>query len=555
MENNGLSKRMDQVLRLQEYLSGHPYVVLVVAGALLAIMAVLASAMKKGADAPIVSRRRVGVWAMARFVKSARRRGNPRSAFKRHAWPILGRLYPGEFGVILGGPGIGKTMRVLIPLIAWRILQRLYSVVVLDPKGEIVDATIRLCGKLGGRPRVCLYSTLRKYPDSLISAIDPFVNPTSRANFLEAILPDPPGEDPTWARRARRMLREVSDGLNRAGRRFDLVATYDALKDPRTLDEMAKLDRGVAGVWAGQDNKTHESARTEALSPLEGLEDPRIRRVFDGSRMDAGSACGPDFGARTIVYLCVGPDDAGRAGALYAGLIDYLQRRAVYREEGPPVNFLIEEAGSYFTVEKLDEYVNLGRGAGVNALLVLQNYDQLKGRLGQHAAASIIGAMDMLLFGRTRNVATAQLLQELSGTARVQRDAPRAQPGFFDYLMGNGRTQERRKIEEERARVRAQHLYTLSDGHLFVIGNPNVVELVKAKRALWYRYVKMLMPKEFKSSELRLVLPSTSAKGGREAHSRASEATETFLACPACSHENPADAARCAGCEVSLSSR
>jgi type IV secretory pathway TraG/TraD family ATPase VirD4 len=552
VESNSLTERMDQVLRLQEYLSGHPYAVLIVAAALLAILVAVTSAMKKDPDAPIVNRRRVGAGAMVRFVKSAGRRGNPRRAFKRHVWPILGRLYTGEFVTIFGGPGIGKTMRVLVPLIAWRILQRLYSVVVLDPKGEIFDATIRLCGKLGGRPKVCLYSTLRKHRDSLVSAIDPFVDPTSRANFLEAILPDPPGEDPTWARRARRMLRETSDGLNRAGRRFDLVATYDVLKDPRALDELAKLDRAVAGVWAGQDNKTHESARTEALSPLEGLEDPRIRRVFDGSRMDEDGACGPDFGERTIVYLCVGPDDAGRAGALYAGLIDYLQRRAAYREEGPPVNFLIEEAGSYFTVEKLDEYINLGRGAGVNVLLVLQNYDQLKGRLGQHAAASIVGAMDVLLFGRTRNVATAQLLQELSGTVRVQREAPRAQLSFFDYFMGNVRTQERRRIEEERARVRAQHLYTLSDGQLFVIGNPNVIELVKAKRALWYRYVKKLMPKGFNASELRLALPSTTSEKGSEAQNRASDPAPTIIACPACSHENSADAGHCTGCGIAV---
>ena len=203
-------------------------------------------------------------------------------------------------------------------------------------------------------------------------------------------------------------------------------------------------------------------------------------------------------------------------------------------------------AASYFTVEKLDEYVNLGRGAGVNVLLVLQNYDQLKGRLGQHAAASIVGAMDVLLFGRTRNVATAQLLQELSGTARVQREAPRAQLSFFDYFMGNVRTQERRRIEEERARVWAQHLYTLSDGHLFVI------ELVKAKRALWYRHVKKLMPKEFNPSELRLALPSTASEKGREAQNRASDTAPTNIACPACSHENSVDAGHCTGCGIAV---
>lgn len=550
MNKNSLTERMDQILRFQELLNKHPYTALIVVGAVLGLVAAVRIATSVDLEGPMVQTRRIGAWTMSRWVRAAKRHGN-KKVYGTHVWPVLGRFYAGEFAAIFGGPGIGKTMRVLIPLLAWRILQRLYSVVVLDPKGEIFSCTIRLCGLLAGQPPIYLYSTLRRHPDALVAAVDVFANPASRANFLESILPDPPGEDPTWARRARRMIREISDGLHRAGRAYDLVATYDVLKYPHALDDMAKADRSVAGVWAGQDNRTHESARTEALSPLEGLEDPRIRRVFDGSRMGDLGASGPDFRGRTIVYLCVGPDDAGRAGALYAGLIDYLQRRAAYREQGPPVNFLVEEAGSYFTLEKLDEYVNMGRGFGVNILLVLQSYDQLKNRLGQHAAASIVGAMDVLLFGRTRNVSTAQLLQELSGTVRIQRDAPRATPSFFDHLIGNVRMQERRKIEEERARVRAQHLYALPNGQLFVLGTPNLMEIVKAKRALWHRYAGRVLQRDFNASELRFMVPP-SHREHEEGDDQGLGPDGESIVCPACSRENPIDAARCAGCGALL---
>lgn len=557
VQSSDVPEGMDQLARCGAIFDDHQYLMLAAfALALLAVWAAGRSA-RKDPDGPQVPGRRVRGWGMARWLRKAARKPGGRGRGRRpHEWPALGKSYEGEFGAVIGGPGIGKTMRVLVPMVAWIVLGRLRSVVVLDPKGEIFAAVHKLCGRPSGRPLVYLYSTLRTHADDIVCAVDVFADPAARANFLEAILPDPSGEDPTWARRARRLLREVSDGLGRLGRRSDLVATYEVAKDPKAMDELAASDAGVAGVWAGQHNKTHESARTEALSPLEGLEDPRIRRVFDGSRMHPKRAVGPPFKRRTAAFLCVGPDDAGRAGPLYAGLVDYLQRRAAYREGGPSVDFVVEEAGSYFTLEKLDEYVNMGRGFGVNVLIVLQNFDQLRKRLGGHAAASIVGAMDVLMFGRTRNVATGRLLEELSGTVRVRRDAPVARPSILDHLTGTAKIPERRVVEEERPRVRAQDLYTLDDGNLVVVGHRELLERVDAKRALWFEYAPQVLPEDFDLSELRLVrpAPAPATAAAREAAERAAvgEGLPQRAACPACAHPNPPVAAACAGCGGAL---
>lgn len=559
--NSDVAEWMEQVSRLGALLGEHQYLILVTAALVFLVVAAAGRSGRRDPDGPQVPRRKVRALSMVLWLRAAdriARRGSRQSARRGsrwgrgprpHEWPALKKRYEGEFGAVIGGPGIGKTMRVLVPMIAWIVLSRLRSVVVLDPKGEIFAALIGLCGRPGGRPLVYLYSTLRTHADDIVCSIDVFADSPARANFLEAILPDPPGGDPTWSRRARRALRVVSDGLRRAGRRSDLVATYDVIKDPTAMDELARTDAEVAGVWAGQGNRTHESARTEALSPLEGLEDARIRRVFDGSRMHPERAEGPPFKRRTAAFLCVGPDDAGRAGPLYSGLVDYLQRRAAYRKEGPKVDFVVEEAGSYFTLEKLDEYVNMGRGFGVNVLIVLQNFDQLKKRLGDHAASSIVGAMDVLMFGRTRNVATGRLLEELSGTVRVRRDAPVARPSLLDHLTGSARVPERRVLEEERPRFRAQDLYTLDDGNLIVLGHRKLLEWVDARRALWFRYSRRVLPGHFDFSELRLVRPEPPA-----AHD-ADEAGEGRLsepACPTCSHPNPPGVVACAGCGGAL---
>lgn len=544
-----------------EYLIAHPR--LAVALLVVAILAAMVVSVlrQEDPDAPIARVRRAGAGKMARWILAGARRRK----IKRHAFPILGREYPAEFAAAVGGPGIGKTTRITIPLVARRLRERLVSIVVLDPKGEVYRHTRSLCagvGREGGErsgrsPVVYLYSTLAEHGDDMVCAVDPFADPEVRANFLEVVHPDPPGEDPTWARRARRMTREVSDGLSRSGRRSDLPATYGTLKAPGALDELARCDGGVAGVWAGQDNRTHESARTEALAPLEGLEDPRIRRVFDSRRCPPGEELGPAFREISAVYLSVGSGDAGRAGSLYAGLIDCLQRRAASREEGPPVNFVVEEAASYFGIEKLEEYVNLGRGFGVNLLLILQNYDQLKKRLGQHAAASIVGSLDIMVFGRTKSVATGKLLEELSGTTRVEREAPRVMPGFWEQLFGNPRIQERRKVEEVRPRIKAEHLYGLPDGHVFVLGGPGALELVKAVRAQWHRYahrvLQRALPKDPNAAIIRLALPQPPEVDPSKGDPPGNNPPEDRgVECPACPRLNPPGAERCLECGAGL---
>jgi hypothetical protein len=277
---------LNEILQLGAYLAENPYAGVGVAAAVAGIIVAAKLASREDPDGPMVRRRTVGGVAMARHLNGAYRKRSRRWRGSRaHAFPALGKEYAGEFAAVFGGPGVGKTMRVVVPLLARRILEGRLSTVVLDTKGEVFDATLRLCGRRSGRPLIHLYSTLRKHPDELVSTVDPFADPASRANFLEAILPEPPGSDPTWNQRARTMIRAVCQALERTGRAADLPATYDVLKNPRALDELARRDSGAAGVWAGQDNRTHESVRTTALAPLEGLEDTRIRRVFDACRV------------------------------------------------------------------------------------------------------------------------------------------------------------------------------------------------------------------------------------------------------------------------------
>jgi type IV secretory pathway TraG/TraD family ATPase VirD4 len=555
--------------RLQELTSEHPYAAITVVAAILLASWVVGTLRRQSPDGPHARKRGFGASRAARWVRRARFKPLVARIFPRgaHAYGVLGREYPAEFGVVYGGTGSGKTLRIVVPHVARLVLSRLCSVVVNDPKGEILDLLWKLLGDKGGNPPVYLLSTLRKHPDELVGVVNPIGERASRMNFAEAILPDPPNGDPSWNQRARAMILAVADAVDDLldDGEADLPKVYEALKDTRKLDGLARMDPRVGSVWAGQDNRTHESVRTTALAPLLGLEDPRIRRLFDASRAaTAEEAAGPSFERRELVWICLGEDDIQRAGPLAAATIDYLRTRAMHRRGGPEVEMVVEEAGTCFPNHKLDTYVNYGRGFGVRTLLVYQDHGQLEGVLGHHRAGSVVGAMELQVYGPTRSVATARLLQELAGTTRVTRKTPRVVPSFFDYLFGNAKPQEQRAYEEEVPRVRAEHLYRLNKGRFFVLCAPETLELVKARRALWPKYARRVLPKD--PGAVNLVRPSHPDRLWYPAEPDAEEESEPAPArdveppeepdreegCPVCGEPVAAGARECGGCGASL---
>lgn len=512
----GVNERVvPPLLQLRELALEHPYTAAAVTMVVLALVTIIGQMRKPDPNGPYVNSRRLGVLQASLFLERTNiwsvLAGSWRWRRRQHQLGILGRIYDAEFGILIGGTGSGKTMRVVIPYVAWLILRRRSSVLVTDPKAEILEALWPLLGKVGGRPQVYLLSTLRKHSNRDVGVVNPIRDRGTRMRFFDTILPDPVGADPSWNQRGRAMLLGTADTLDKvfadSGEEVDLPKIYEVLKDPMKLDALAKFDPAFRGLWAGQENRTHESVRTTALAPLGGLEDERIRRLFDSARAATGKeSAGPSFLKRALVWLCLESDDIQRMGPLASATVDYLRHRAMHRAEGAPeVELVIEEAGTCFPNHKLDQFVNYGRGSGVRAFLVYQDYNQIRSILGDYRAESVLGAMDLQIYGPTRSVSTAKILEEISGTIHVKRLQPRARPSFVDTLTGNTKIEPQRMQEQEVPRITSQQLYSLKQGHFFVYSAPNTLELVKARRALWPRYARFVLPRNSAVGGIRLV--------------------------------------------------
>ena len=424
------------------------------------------------------------VWLVqAAFWASTNRSLVPRVGYQEHEWSILGGEYAAEFMVCYSGSGSGKSSRLVIPLIVRRLRRRRVSLVVMDPKGEQYRWSWPWLGAVAGYPPMHLLSTLPRHKRGSVP-IDVFATPTMRRRFLRGVFGAQDAKESFWLEGAVEMWDEVADALGDA----DLITTWLALRDPARLDELAERCEGVRGVWAGSHTKgSHQDIRTNAVVPFTALKEERVRRLFDRGRLPTGSAGGPTFSEREIVYICVTDDDKKTSGALFAGLVAELQHRAVDRREGAPnVEIVADEAGTCYPLRELEDYIQMCRGAGVNIALFLQSYSQAVSKLGVEAADDVMGVAELQIFGPTMNVATRRRLEELSGTAYLPqpgRDEPTLQPIVRGDLLG---------------KIRKGTFYVIHSGR-----RPERV----TQRARWPQIERLILPARAKRGKPNLVSP------------------------------------------------
>lgn len=344
-------------------------------------------------------RPRVGERVVRKARRAIERARNDQNAGYQNYWPLPGRIkVAAEFLYVVGGSGTGKTLRILLYLIAYRLVQARRSMWIIDPKGEIYGWTRRLLGFLSGHPAVHLISTLEGHKNRRISPVNPMLHPEERLGFFRTSIPGTDGtKDSFFDNEAQRQAYRVAESQIIEWGGTDLWLVYRALDSPEELDRLAAEHAGVRSVWRGSDAQkgTHHDARATALAALFALDVPRIARIFKTPGPKTGVwETSPTFKERTVGYLCVSAFDADSAPGLVRATVDHLMRRAAGAEEkgGPKVDAILEEAGTFGPLEQLNFYVNLLRGAGVNIVVVLQSVEQLWARLGRDYAGSALSA-------------------------------------------------------------------------------------------------------------------------------------------------------------------
>lgn len=419
----------------------------------------------------------------------AREVASPLWAFQRYqgltvdyeAWLLLAKHYQSrrkyEHWLLSGQTGIGKGQTILMQAVAHSIACGSASTVIGDPKAELYEEMLPVIAAQPDRRPMWLFSFMEKHPDNICAAINPVRNHREARRFASSVVP--PTREPVWANGARRLFEAVAGGL---GYPPDCVlAVYRTIKYPKRLEELADVNEDVEAVWRGGDEKHKgmvESFRKNLETALSALDDPKVARVFRATEETERL----DFRGRNAVFVCFDSADADSIGPITAALIDhiYCLAREGGQQDGPGVEFIIDEAARFASLHKFPEYLALARGDLVRFGVAVQNYSQLEAALDEEGMRDVMDSVAIKIFGRTGedDRGSARILEEISGTIRVRAEgAQRKVPLWMIPITGLRQrylTNLRRYQMIERPRVKAQHLRELPQGWWYVVTGDSI---------------------------------------------------------------------------------
>lgn len=394
-------------------------------------------------------------------------------------WTVAGETYDVPHIVCHAATGIGKNQTLLNATWANCLMLRPESCVMIDPKGDAVDEFLTAADE--DAPQF-VYSFLEQHETS--SALNLVETPKMAAQTAAALYPVEGSSKPIFNQGARDLLESLADALGYA--ETSLVEIYRVLSDPDRLDELKKKHPGVRAAVGGKNEKFAGDVISSARLPLSALKNEEVARVFvptPGTRQ-------PHFTEKEIVYICI-PIEGDYVKLLAGALMANLVARAMDSRRG--THFLVDEAGSVCTPEKITRYLATGRGLGAYFFLVLQDAAQLEDALGKPKSRSALGNARVQFFGQTTETGTAGYLEELSGHVNVPtRHYHEERTAFTKAAEFFGAEREFTYSEQRRPRIYAEHVYNLRPGQWFV-WNGRAEELEMVNAAYWYTYAESVV--------------------------------------------------------------
>jgi len=316
--------------------------------------------------------------------------------------------------ITIGGSGSGKFASMIAPNL---LHYTGGSVIVNDPKGESAAVTQRFRRSLGKAFIINPFNVLLRELGlsacfNPMADLDPLSDTfTSDVGALAAaiVLDGPAGHDGFFTKSARNLvggliahlrmqdstLVDVSDVLHMRKDEFNLVLEH-MMESPYAVVHDAAVDMLDTGK-GGQDSvrDTLRTARNEfkAFMSADGIRRCLSRSDFKWSDLKR---------EKTTVYIVL-PEAESKTFSRFTRLLYASSLKALLRDyDNPlPVYYLMDEIATSIGESELDlveTAVSLGRGYGVRAHLVFQNYGQLKDIFKGRAASVESGAGVMQFF-------------------------------------------------------------------------------------------------------------------------------------------------------------
>ena len=340
--------------------------------------------------------------------------------------------------VVIGAPGTMKT-RAFIRNAIIQAIKRGESIIITDPKGELVEDTAEYARRKGYKVRILNLVNLMSSDswdcmatigtDSIVAKI--FADTV--ANNAGA------GNDKYWVDNASIIFKAVSlyvmecpDEENKTmGRVYDILSGCDLVE----IDNLfAKLPEKSVGKRAYNSFKRcNDNVKGQILNGISTMlavfQDDTVRYITSSDEIDLEEVCYE----KCAYYLIMSDQHSSFdfLAVLFYAMSFVKQVEAIDKErskksaglpyrETIPINYLMDEFSNLGQIPNFPKKISTVRSRDINITMIIQNLAQLKNRYPNDLWQEILGCCDTTICLGCTDELTAEYISEKTGIATIE---------------------------------------------------------------------------------------------------------------------------------------
>jgi type IV secretion system protein VirD4 len=348
--------------------------------------------------------------------------------------------------IVFGPPLTGKTWSLVFPNVLQAVISE-ESAIITDPKGEIMQETLKLAQNKGYAVRsfnlVNMEASDRWNPiEEVKTDLDAYLLSQVIIENTEGAQHRPMG-DKFWERSEQNLLiamilyiaNEASpENRNLAGL-YDLLTngSFDELDATfKSLPDGHQAKRPY-NLFCMTERKNQGNIIQGLGTRLKVFQTDAVRKLTEKSDIDLELP-----GRRKSIYYCNIPDSDNTFQFLSSLFFSFLFHRLTRQGDrfgGPNpvrVNFIMDEFCTIGILPDFTSRIATMRSRNINCMMVTQSLPQLKGRYPYESWKEIIGCCSLRLIWGSAEKETSQYISDLLGKATVEEFSYRRSSGAFD---------------------------------------------------------------------------------------------------------------------------
>lgn len=324
--------------------------------------------------------------------------------------------------------------------------------IITDPKGELFKDMAQFLRDRGYNVR--LFNLVNMIYSDRWNPLDVVVDDIDAQTFADVIIANTAvaatkSGDPFWERAEQNLLKALALYVAKEypPEERNLASVYSLLAhpEPRKIDMIFKsLPKDhPAKMPYNIYSQANETVRTGVViglgTRLQVFQNKLVQKLTEVSDIDLELP-----GKEKCAYFCIISDMDSTFDFLASLFFSFLFLKLIryadmYGKNGqcsPNVYFLLDEFPNIGAIPDFTKKLATMRSRGVHSSIVFQNIAQLKNRYPHDAWQEIIGSCDTKLFLGCTDVATAEFVSALLGTATVEahsRTKEAGLEGIFDF--------------------------------------------------------------------------------------------------------------------------